>query len=208
VDVAAGPSYTTKRQESAEAMIELTRANPTMWQTHGDLIVGAQDWPNAEAFAKRSKLMLPPEIKAAEEEGDETPEVREMRMQLEKLQGDAEQALTEREDMIAQLQKELETVKTDNEIKRSEVAIKGYEARTERLQVLSPAVPAEQVQAIVMQTVQALVAQPEPTATPDIGSMMVDEPGMPPESEMPLDPPPEFGPTDQAPPGAFFTPEG
>lgn len=65
VAVTSGPSYTTKRQETADAMMELAQSNPAYWQTHGDLIVKSQDWPNADEFAERTLAVMPPELKAA-----------------------------------------------------------------------------------------------------------------------------------------------
>jgi hypothetical protein len=132
VDVAAGPSYTTKRQESAEAMIELTRANPTMWQTHGDLIVGAQDWPNAEAFAKRSKLLLPPEIKQAEEEdGDVSPEVQALRADMDRMRQDAEMAIQEREQLLQKMQQEMEALKASKDVEMRKLDIEAARLQME-----------------------------------------------------------------------------
>jgi hypothetical protein len=209
VDISAGPSYTTKRQESAEAMIELTRANPVMWQTHGDLIVGAQDWPNAEAFAKRSKLTLPPEIRQAleAEDGGQDPAIAAAQAQVQQIEAEAQQAIAEREQALEQMQRELQELKSQAAIKRQEVAVKGYEARTERMLGLAPAVPAEMVQQIVVQTVQAMLTQPQPQESS--GPMPTMEPGdemmeagmppeMPPEEMMQPNPPADAG---------FFTPD-
>ena len=53
VAVDIGPSYQTSRQASAAGMLALAQADPTMWQTHGDLIAEAQDWPEAQRSANR-----------------------------------------------------------------------------------------------------------------------------------------------------------
>ncbi len=181
VDVAAGPSYTTKRQESAQAMIELTQANPTMWQSHGDLIVAAQDWPNADAFAKRSKLLLPPEIRQAEQEdGEVSPEVLEMQQQMQQLQQQAEQAIQEREEALMLAKKELEDKQGERELKAKELEIKQYEAETARIQALAPADPAF-VQQIIQQTLQSL------STSTDI------DPGEDPDAYMQTQQPPEGG---------------
>lgn len=65
VAVVAGPSFTTRRVEQAEAMGELIHNSPETMQIIGDLFIKAQDWPNAEETAERFKLMLPPPIQAA-----------------------------------------------------------------------------------------------------------------------------------------------
>lgn len=195
VDVAAGPSYTTKRQESADAMIELTRANPTMWQTHGDLIVASQDWPNAEEFAKRSKLALPPPIAqalAAEEQSEgESPEVLEIKQRAQQMLDQAKQQMDEMQQGLQQLQQENDTLKQQAALKAAEVEVKDkdadtklYQAETQRMQALAPAMTPENIAAIVQQTVQQIMAQEVP------------------------DPPDLTQQPPQAPPGAFFTPEG
>lgn len=60
VVVQTGPSYSTKRQESAEAMINFVQAVPQAGGLIGDLIAKNQDWPGAEQIAERLKKLLPP----------------------------------------------------------------------------------------------------------------------------------------------------
>lgn len=134
VEMVAGPSYTTKRQEAAEGMLAMTQANPTMWQTHGDLIVKAQDWPGADEFATRSKLALPPELRSAVEasEGDGDPEVRTLQAQLAQTTQMAQQAVAEREELLAQQAKELEAAKAKNEAAIVQAETQRYAAETER----------------------------------------------------------------------------
>ena len=80
VSVAVGPSFSTRRQEAAAGMSMLVQTNPAMWNTHGDLIAKSQDWPDADAFAERSRMLLPPEIRQQEDakkqaNGGQHPEV-------------------------------------------------------------------------------------------------------------------------------------
>lgn len=60
VRVAVGPNYSTKRQETAESMMQFVQAVPAVAQVAGDLIAGAMDWPDADKIADRLKKMLPP----------------------------------------------------------------------------------------------------------------------------------------------------
>jgi len=142
VAVDVGPSYQTSRQASAAGMLALAQADPTMWQTHGDLIAESQDWPDAQRFAQRSKLLLPPQIAQAEQSG-ESPEVQQVKVQ-------AQQAIQERDQMLQMAQQEMQkmseelTALKNKEmskageiaVKRDEVAIKGFEAETERIKVI------------------------------------------------------------------------
>lgn len=178
VSISTGPQYTTKRQESADAMLEIVKMNPTVWQTHGDLIVGAQDWPNADEFAKRTRATMPPPLQEAiaESEDPADPKVQLGRAKAmlqqagQQIQG-MTQGLQERDQAIAELQQRVQEAeakasstegKVANDAARVEVA--AYEADTNRLKVEAQSMPMspEQIAAIVQQTVAAIMAQPTP----------------------------------------------
>lgn len=107
VAVDIGPSYQTSRQASAAGMLALAQADPTMWNTHGDLIAEAQDWPEAQRFAERSKLLLPPQILAVEQaKKQSSPEVAQIKMQAEQALGQKDQAIHLASDEIEKLQEE------------------------------------------------------------------------------------------------------
>lgn len=75
VTVESGPSFATKRQESAETLNQLAQAYPPLMEIAGDIVVKAQDIPDAEALSERLKLALPPaiqqQISAKEQDGKE-----------------------------------------------------------------------------------------------------------------------------------------
>lgn len=62
VTVDVGPSFASKRQETAASMQELSRAYPQLMQYAGDLMVGSMDWNKAQEIADRLKRMLPPQL--------------------------------------------------------------------------------------------------------------------------------------------------
>jgi len=66
--VETGPSYSTKRMQAAESMIEFMRAVPQSAMVIGDLIAKAMDWPDSGTIADRLKASMPPEISGAGEE--------------------------------------------------------------------------------------------------------------------------------------------
>ena len=137
VDVEAGPSYTTRRQEASESMLGMAQRNPAFWQTHGDIIAESQDWPNAERFAKRSKLMLPPEIREAEEEGAEemTPEARQARLEVKQIKQEAEQAIAERDQALMQAQDDLKKAQDQQRANELKAETDLYNAQTNRMKV-------------------------------------------------------------------------
>lgn len=53
VTIEGGPSFTTRRAESAEAIGMLIQSNPALFEIIGDLYVQAQDWPGANDIAER-----------------------------------------------------------------------------------------------------------------------------------------------------------
>ena len=110
VAVSAGASYTTKRQEAAEAMMQLTQANPALFQLVGDLMIRSMDWPQADDIADRLKAMLPPQIQQAEqkEEGQLPPEA------LQAIQG-AQQHIQQQDQIIQQMQQALQEKQSEEQ---------------------------------------------------------------------------------------------
>lgn len=88
VVIETGPSYSTKRVESAESMMQFVQAVPTAAQVAGDLIAKAQDWPLAEEIGERLKRTLPPNIteSADEEKTPEEQQAAQMAMQQAQMQ--------------------------------------------------------------------------------------------------------------------------
>lgn len=72
VSCTTGPTYETKRRESADNMLKLANAMPQILSVAADLIVEAQDWPGADKIAQRIRNTLPPQLLAPEEQ---TPEI-------------------------------------------------------------------------------------------------------------------------------------
>lgn len=60
VRVSVGPSYSTRRQETAESMMQFIQAMPQVGAIAGDLLVKAMDWPDADMLAERIAKTLPP----------------------------------------------------------------------------------------------------------------------------------------------------
>jgi hypothetical protein len=124
VTVSVGPSYTTKRQEAAEAMVQILQGNPELMQTIGDLAFKSMDFPGADEIAERLKKLLPPQLQETDEEGQGglSPEAQAM---IQQLQQQLEQAMAAAEGTQAEL-----------ELKAAEVKIKEFEAETRRMQVM------------------------------------------------------------------------
>lgn len=111
VTIATGPSFATKRQEAAAAMLDFTKAMPQQAAIISDLLVRNMDWPGAKEIADRLKKTLPPGI-AEEKEGDKKPLPPEVQAQMQQMQQMVEQLtakLNESHDELDQKTRELES---------------------------------------------------------------------------------------------------
>ena len=91
--VETGPSYSTRRTESAEAMTAFIQAVPQAAQVAGDLIAKAQDWPDADAIAERMKRAMPPQLTQDPDNPEPpTPEMQQQAQQAQMQQQMAQQA--------------------------------------------------------------------------------------------------------------------
>lgn len=113
VMITTGPSYTTQRMESAEAMMEAIQVAPHLMQVAGDLVVEAQDWPGAAAIAERLKKTMPPELVKPEGEPLTPEEARAQQL----------------EDQQKQLQLTAAAEEAELKTKQAQLAIAEAEAR-------------------------------------------------------------------------------
>jgi hypothetical protein len=79
--VETGPSYSTKRVESAESMMQFVQAVPMAAQVSGDLIAKAQDWPLAEEIGDRLKKALPAGLADEDDPAKMSPEQQQAKQQ-------------------------------------------------------------------------------------------------------------------------------
>lgn len=117
--VRAGPSFTSRREEAANQMIELIRAYPAAAPVIGDLLAKNLDWPGADEVASRLQAMLPPKLAGA------SPEAQAAQAQLAKLA----QALNAAKAQIAALQQ-------DRSHEARKLEIDAFEAETNRLKAM------------------------------------------------------------------------
>jgi len=124
VALTSGTSYTTRRAEAAEAMMQAVQVWPNLIAVAGDIIAKAQDWPGADKLAERIKKTIPQEL-LDEDERDENavampPEqVQQMMMEFQTLQQEHEQ------------------LKADKTLEAEQLKVNWYKAETERIRALS-----------------------------------------------------------------------
>lgn len=82
VTVATGPSYSTLRQETAEAMIQASGAYPALWDKAGDLMVKSFDWHMSSEIADR---LRPPGVGGEDGETDSAAENQQLKQSVQQL---------------------------------------------------------------------------------------------------------------------------
>jgi hypothetical protein len=167
IAVSTGPSYMTKRQESLDAMSQLLQGNPQLWQVAGDLFVKNMDWPGAQEMAKRFAKTIDPKLL---NDADEDPALAAAQQQMEAMG----QELDQLHSMLQNVSKSMEA--QEMAIKEQEANIKAYDAETKRISAVQASMSPEQIQDIVMGTVNGML---------DSGDLVGMMPGREMPNEMP-----------------------
>lgn len=122
VALTTGASYTTRRVEAAQSMMEAVQVFPELMGVAGDLIAKAQDWPGADKLAERLKKTIPPHLLGEDEEGG---------------LGITAEQLAEMQAAMQELQMKLMEYEKELKDKSEELEIKRYDAETQRIRALS-----------------------------------------------------------------------
>lgn len=130
VAITTGASFTTRRVEAAQAMMDAVQVFPQMMQVAGDLVAKAQDWPGAEDLAARLRKTIPPELLEGEKDGDGNA------IQGPQVPPQVQQQMAEGQALIAEQQKELEGLKSEYDLKIAKLKIDEMNAETQRIKVL------------------------------------------------------------------------
>lgn len=192
VSVSSGPNYNTKRQEAADAQLQLAQSVPQMWQMAGDIMIRNMDWPGADAIADRWKLMLPPPILQAEAGQQQLPpEIQQAQKQIQ----DGQQQLTQAHQELTQQAQQVAQDQAANEASKAKLdaARKELNAEKQLLQSKYEELSAK----LELQAMKS--AQVVPAAMPQ----GPQDPAIMPDGAQP---PPTLQQPPQAPQGAFFTP--
>lgn len=201
VIVESGPSFATKRVEALNNMVEIARMNPAIMQVAGDLMVKAMDWEGAEEIADRLKLMLPPQILAAEKQGEDGQQIHpELQAQIDQ----GMQIIQQQKAEIEKLQEELEDKDEDRRLRQYEIDVKAAieAAKIAASNPDSSAIAQQAAQILAQQWMEMAASAPDVTEEPEFMEMEREQPEMMPEMEgdmpmeMPEGPPPELMPPE------------
>lgn len=137
VRVSVGPNYSTRRQETAESMMQFVQAFPAAAQVSGDLLAKAMDWPDADKIADRLKKTLPPGMIDPEdmdpEEAQQMQQGQAQQMQMAQMQMQAEMQAKASE--LAKQQAEAQEAQSDARKAQADAVKAEYEAEEARLRL-------------------------------------------------------------------------
>jgi flagellar hook-basal body complex protein FliE len=152
--VKTGPSYTTQREQAADMLTELVRANPESAAVLGDLIVENLDIPGGDKAVKRLQAMLPPQAKEAEA-GDD-PQAIAMQQAMQQQQEQFQQVLGQMQQQLTEAQSKANDVTAKNNTDSRKVDVEAYKAVTDRMQMAAQnvAMTPEGIQALVISTMR------------------------------------------------------
>lgn len=129
--VSAGPSYTTRREEVADQMIQFVQAFPAAAPVMGDKLAKNLDWPEAEEIGERLKALMPPQA-----QGGIPPQVAEQMQQMHEegqaLAQENQQLKTDNTAAIIKAQADVTKAQTD----ARKADTDAYKAETERMLAL------------------------------------------------------------------------
>lgn len=193
----SGPSYSTKREEAREGMMQFMQTMPQAAQLIVDYIAKMQDWPYADDIAERLEKTLPPDIqnKLREERGEQPvpppgppPEVQ---LEQAKLQQEAQRDQAKVHVDMAKIELEREKLA----IERDRLHMDGATGLMQHEQAMSQPQQNDVAQLAqgLAETQQALMAIGDQVAqiTQALQAMMAPpDPGPPPPDMPPQEPPP------------------
>jgi len=126
----SGPSFTSRREEASQQMMEFIRVFPQAAPFVGDLMAKNLDWPGSDEIAKRLQSMLPPQS-----QGEKPPQLMQ-----------AEQAINQLKQQLGQATQALQEKQTQDQFKAQELQIKQFEAETKRMAESAKAQPQQETQ--------------------------------------------------------------
>lgn len=201
VRVVVGPSFSTQRTQTNEALNEVMARNPALMPAIAPLWAKSLDFAEADKLAQVLTAMAPDPVKAIlspEGEQESVGALKAERDQLAQRLQELAQLAQEAQQDADEAQAQLQAKAAESDAREDEVAIKSYDAFTKRLDMLIKAVgptaapalamaalPAETpegVRVMLAQTIGAAMAQPQPTD--DAGAAPM-EPEMPQEPQGP-----------------------
>lgn len=130
--VAAGPSYTTRREEVTAILTEVMRSVPDSAVFLAGRLARLLDLPDAEELG-REMDMLNPAKKAAQQQVMVPPQVQQQIGQMEATIQQGAQIVQQLQQKLAETERALADKAADRQIEAQKLGIESYRAQTERM---------------------------------------------------------------------------
>lgn len=179
-----GPSFATKRMETAQNMMELIKADEKLLAVGGDILVRNLDFAGAEDLAQRMYNMMPPQVKG---EGL-PPEIEKAMHQasdmIQGLQAQVGQLTQQVKDKEKELTQKGQRIDLDFRKAASQEAREDYKAETDRVRDLfntseDGTGPAPELKAVVQQLIQGMLLNGELNFKDTDGQQQQEPEGLP-----------------------------
>ena len=148
VEVKAGPSFTTQRQETREMLLELLRVQPAAAPYMADVFFDHLDFVGADKLAERARAMLPSQIQQLESQGAQSAlsglpdevkalvaqgmqQIDQLKQQVKALQPEALEAQLKQQE----LQLRQQELQSNERIKLAELGLKERELRVKEAEL-------------------------------------------------------------------------
>jgi hypothetical protein len=151
VEADVGPSYGTQRQEAANAFSQIMANNPAAFQIVGDFWAQNSDFPGADELAERMRRGLPPQYGSGP-----SPQEQQLQGQLQHTTQMAQETLQKADAHVATLQGEVTRLEEQLKEKHGDLAIKDYQAETDRLKAVGAIDPVA-LQVVVRQLLRDML---------------------------------------------------
>jgi hypothetical protein len=180
VVVTTGPGYMTKRQQTADSMVQLAQSakDPIESLLMKYFAIKNMDFPEAQEFVKALKKLLPPGIL---DDGEDSPEIAKARKVIEQL----EMQIKQMGAAMQEMQSGLEAKKIEDQ--EFQTDIKNYDALTKRLKTMSDIfadqMSPDRINEMVLNAMRQIIPDVQPVqemAIPEMQMPMEQQPmGMP-----------------------------
>lgn len=167
VNVEVGQSYATRRQEAANAVMELMRIHPAFGDIAADVLVQNLDIPNAEELAKRIRATMAPELLGEDAEAARLQQVTAAMAELQKKLELTEQALLAKRDN-EEFKNNLEMRKIENDTLDLQIKAAKTEAEIAKMQAETSGVNVETMQALIAEIADLRAKTDDATSALDL----------------------------------------
>lgn len=138
IAVETGPSYSTRRVEAADSMMQFAQAVPQTVQVAGDLFAKAMDWPMADDIAERLKRAMPPQLTQDPNQPPPPPDPAQQ-MQAQMQQAQAQMAMQKMQLDLAESEAKTAKARADAVKAEAEAAKAQFETQMLVNQPVAPA---------------------------------------------------------------------